>query len=448
MDNIIRLVSAFELKVNVRNASGQRLKDKKMENSPGFNTKMLHGKAAHRYGQGEILPPISQVTAFSYESMEELEKVFSHKSMGYAYTRIGNPTLSAFEQKINELEGGIGAISCSSGMSAISAALLTVCESGDEIIAGSGLYGGSIDLFHDLEKLGIHTRFAKVLNKENIESLITDRTRVVFGELISNPSLNVLDVAEAAEAAHSAGIPLFVDSTTATPYLAQPLSLGADVVIHSTSKYINGGGNAIGGIIVDSGKFKWDFEKHTALSEFKKYGKMAFLLRLRTDLWENLGGCMAPMNAYLSFIGADTLGLRMERICGNADALAKALDREEDISVNYLTLDSHPYHQYVDKELGGYGGGILTFRAGSKERAFKIINNLKFALIASNIGDLRTLVIHPASTLYLKSGKAETEAAGVFEDTIRVSVGIEDKEDLINDFLDAVRESRSNEQRA
>ena len=238
---------------------------------------------------------------------------------------------------------------------------------------------------------------------------------MVFGELISNPALSVLDVPEAAAAAHEAGIPLFVDSTTATPYIAQPLSLGADVVIHSTSKYINGGGNSIGGVIVDGGKFDWDFNKHTALDGFKGYGKMAFSVRLRTDIWENLGGCMAPMNAFLSFIGADTLGLRMERICENADALAKALANEPD---------------------------ILNFRAGSKERAYRIINSLKYAFIASNIGDLRTLVIHPASTLYIRSSKEEMEAAGVYEDTIRVSVGIEDKEDLIRDFLNAVNVSR------
>lgn len=407
-----------------------------------FNTGLLHPAVAHGYGQREILPPVSQVTAFEYESMEELEKVFTHKSMGYAYTRIGNPTLTAFEQRINALEGGIGAVCCSSGMSAISAALLALCESGDEIIAGRGLYGGTIALLHDLEKLGIHTVYADAVNRESIERLTTEKTRAVFAEVISNPSLNVLDIREAADAAHGKGLPLITDSTTATPYIVKPIDYGADIVIHSTSKYINGGGNAIGGIIIDAGKFNWDFEKHRALCDHKKYGKMAFLLRLRTDIWENLGGCMAPMNAYLSFIGADTLGLRMERICENADALARVLDREQDITVNYLSLEAHPYHGYVTKQLNGYGGGILTFRAGSKERAFKIINSLKYALIASNIGDLRTLVIHPASTLYIHSSRQEAEAAGVFEDTIRVSVGIEDKEDLINDFLKAIKNSR------
>ncbi len=414
-----------------------------MEGYLRFNTKLLHGKTSGGYFAREILPPVSQVTAFRYESMEDLEKVFAHKSMGYAYTRIGNPTLTAFEQRISELEGGAGAVATSSGMSAITAALLAVCESGDEIIAGRGLYGGTIDLFKDLEKFGIHTRFADELTAEQIKKLITSKTRVIFGELISNPSLAVLDVTEVSKAAHEAGIPLFVDSTTATPFLARPLSLGADVVIHSTSKYINGGGNSIGGIIVDGGKFPWDTGKHTVLKDFGRYGKMAFSVRLRTDLWENFGGCMAPTNAFLSYIGADTLGLRMERICKNADALAHALDEEKEIRVAYLTLKNHPYHEYVDKMLGGLGGGILTLRAGTKERAFDIINNLKYAIIASNIGDLRTLVIHPASTLYIHSGKEDREKAGVYDDTIRVSVGIEDREDLIADFKEAIRKSKN-----
>ncbi len=404
-----------------------------------FNTRLLHGKSIQSFEAGQILPPISQVSAFRYESMEDLEKVFAHKKMGYAYTRIGNPTLGAFEQRISELEGGTGAISCSSGMAAVSSAILAVCESGDEIIAGSGLYGGTIGLLHDLEKLGIHTVYADELTGDSVRSLVNERTRLVFAEMISNPSLKVVPVTEVAAAAHEANIPFFIDSTTATPYIARPLTLGADVVIHSTSKYLNGGGNSIGGIIVDGGKFKWDFAKHKALSEYKKYGPMAFLVRLRTDVWENLGGCMAPANAFLSYIGTDTLGLRMEKICDNADKLAHALDKLPGIEVNYLTLPQHTYHKYVDSQLGGYGGGILSFRVGSKERAFAVINSLKYAYIASNIGDIRTLVIHPASTLYVQATRKETEAAGVFDDTIRVSVGIEDAEDLIDDFTQAIQ---------
>ncbi|MBR6485417.1 MAG: O-acetylhomoserine aminocarboxypropyltransferase/cysteine synthase [Lachnospiraceae bacterium] len=409
-----------------------------MKDDCRFNTRLLHGETSKGYGQREILPPVSQVSAFRYESMEELEKVFQHKCMGYAYTRIGNPTIAAFEKRINSLEGGVGAVCCSSGMAAISSALLAVCSSGDEIIAGCGLYGGTIDLFRDLEQFGIHTVYANDMSAEKLKELINDNTRVIFGELISNPALKVLDIPAVSNVAHEAGIPLFVDSTTATPYIARPIELGADVVIHSTSKYINGGGNAIGGIIVDGGKFNWDFDRYSALSSFKKYGKAAFSVRLRTDIWENLGGCMAPANAYLNFIGTDTLGLRMERICSNADRLAHALTELKGIKVNYLTLPDHPYHDFVDSELNGYGGGILNFRAGSKERAFKIIDTLKYAMIASNIGDLRTLVIHPASTLYIHTGRDEMEAAGVYDDTVRVSVGIEDPEDLIADFTQAV----------
>jgi len=403
-----------------------------------FNTLLLHGKSVAHNAHGEILPPISQVSAFQYESMEELEKVFQHKRMGFAYTRIGNPTTGALEQKINELEGGAGAVCTSSGMAAISSTLLAICKSGDEIIVGSGLYGGTIDLLHDLEKLGIHAVFLDRLTGDEVRKHINEKTRAVFGEMISNPSLKVLDVPELSKVAHESEIPLIIDATTVTPFIARPLGLGADIIIHSMSKYFNGGGNSIGGVIVDGGKFRWNTGKFETLSEFKKYGNGAFLVRLRTDIWENLGGCMAPLNAFLCYLGVETLGLRMERICKNADRLAKALDELPGVDVNYLTLPKHPFHRYVDEELNGYGGGILTFRVGSKERAFQIIDHLKYAVIASNIGDVRTLVIHPASTLYLHSGKEETLAAGVYDDTIRVSVGIEDAEDLIHDFTEAI----------
>ena len=215
-----------------------------------FNTRLLHGETIIPNAHRETLPPVSQVSAFSYDSMEELEQVFQHKRLGFAYTRIGNPTVSALERKINKLEGGIGAVCCSSGMAAISAAILAICESGDEIVAGTGLYGGTINLLHDLEKLGIHTVFLNRLSGKELENAINEKTRLVFGEVISNPAQQVLDIPEASRIAHEAGVPLFVDSTTATPYIIRPLELGADVVIHSASKYINGGGNAIGGVIV------------------------------------------------------------------------------------------------------------------------------------------------------------------------------------------------------
>ena len=250
----------------------------------GFTTALLHGRSGEDFPQGGTLPPISQVNAFRYERMEDLERVFEHKQAGYAYSRIGNPTIAAFEQRINVLEGGQGAIACASGMAALTAAILAVCRSGDEIIAGRSLYGGTLDLFHDLEQLGIHTVFADKMTGDEVRPLITEKTRLVFGEAISNPAQQVLDIPSVAAAAHEAGLPLFVDSTTATPCLLRPLEKGADVVIHSSSKYINGGGNAIGGIIVDGGRFNWDFDRHTALAGFRKFRNHAFLIRLRTDL--------------------------------------------------------------------------------------------------------------------------------------------------------------------
>lgn len=404
-----------------------------------FNTRLLHGRAVKRYAEGATVPPIAQVTAFSFPTAEEQANVFQHKAAGFAYSRVGNPTVAAFETRLNELEGGNACIACSSGMSAITLALLNMLCAGDEIIAGCGLYGGSIDLFEDLTKFGIKTRFVRHMTVEEIVPLVNERTRVIFGELIGNPGLEIMDVPKVAEYAHHIGVPLIVDSTTATPYIAKPLELGADIVVHSASKYINGGGNSVSGAIIDGAKFKWDFDKFEALSGYRKFGILAYTIRLRTDIWENMGSCLSPMNAYLNIIGLETLGLRMERICQNAETLARALDEIPGISVNYPTLPGNPYRELAERELQGLGGGILTFRAGSKEKAYRVLDSLQYVTRATSIGDFRSLAIHPASTLYIRSTPEMREAAGVFDDTIRVSVGIEDVEDLIDDFRQALK---------
>ena len=396
-----------------------------------FNTRLLHGRAVKRYAEG--------ATVFSFPTAEEQANVFQHKAAGFAYSRVGNPTVAAFETRLNELEGGNACIACSSGMSAITLALLNMLCAGDEIIAGCGLYGGSIDLFEDLTKFGIKTRFVRHMTVEEIEPLVNERTRVIFGELIGNPGLEIMDVPKVAEYAHHIGVPLIVDSTTATPYIAKPLELGADIVVHSASKYINGGGNSVSGAIIDGAKFKWDFDKFEALSGYRKFGILAYTIRLRTDIWENMGSCLSPMNAYLNIIGLETLGLRMERICQNAETLARALDEIPGISVNYPTLPGNPYRELAERELQGLGGGILTFRAGSKEKAYRVLDSLQYVTRATSIGDFRSLAIHPASTLYIRSTPEMREAAGVFDDTIRVSVGIEDVEDLIDDFRQALK---------
>ena len=404
-----------------------------------FSTKVLHGKSVRRFQDGATLPPISQVSAFSYDTAEELEKVFANKAPGFAYTRIGNPTIDAFEKRVCELEGGLAATACSSGMAAITSALLNILQSGDEVIAGCGLYGGSIDLFGDLEAYGIKTRFVTHMNVAEIEKNITEKTKVIFGELIGNPGLDVMDISSVAALAHANGIPLIVDATTATPYLVRPIEYGADIVIHSSSKYINGSGNSVSGIIVDSGNFKWDPAKYPVLEKYKKFGNFAFSARLQNDTWRNIGGCLAPMNAYMNMVGLETLALRMQRICDNALALAKALERIKGIEVNYPGLERNSYYSLVQSQFGGKGGGIVTLRAGSKARAYRLMNSLKYALKATNIGDTKTLVIHPASTIYLHSTEEQRIYAGVYDDTIRVSVGIEDAKDLIEDFVDSIR---------
>lgn len=403
-----------------------------------FNTALLHQSFGRDRATGSTLSPICQSSAFAHESAEKLEAIFNNKAPGYAYTRISNPTVDSFEKRIAALEKGIGAVACSSGMAAAAMALMNILQSGDEIIAGSALFGGTIDLFDDLKAFGITTKFTDEVTSESITRLVTDRTKAVFTELIGNPKLNVTDLKAVSETAHSFGIPLIIDSTTATPYLINPFDYGADIIIHSSSKYINGSGNAISGVIIDSGKFKWDTARYAGFDKYEKFGSFAYLAKLRNGIWRNSGCCLAPMNAYLNSLGLETLGLRMERLCENALGLAGFLKTVPGMEVNYPGLPNNPYYELVKKQLGGKGGAILTLRAGSRERSFRLINNLKYASIATNIGDVRTLVIHPASTIYTHSTEEQKINAGVYDDTIRISIGIEDIDDLIADFSQAI----------
>lgn len=455
----------------------------------GFNTDALHKENSREKSFGATLTPIYQVSAFCYENVETLEKVFAGNAPGFAYTRIGNPTVAAFEQRIAALEHGFSAVACSSGMAAISQALLNILCAGDELICSSGLYGGTIQLFSILKQFGIKIIYTSDFSAQHLESIFSEKTKAIFAEVISNPSLEIIDVKKLADFAHSKKIPLIVDSTTATPFLINPIDFGADIVIHSSSKYINGSSDSISGVIVDSGKFDWDFKKFPALEKYKKFASLAYIVRLRKDLVASVGGCLSPFNAYMNLVGLETLGLRMERICSNAKKLALALSKFDGIFVNYPLIDdsadadvagtscgkvatlddksdafcdetaasasasasfssassssanktSNPRANLAKNQLKGFGGGILTLRAGSKEKAFKILNSLKIAKIASNIGDVRTLVIYPATTLYIHNTKEEMNAAGVFDDTIRVSVGIEDAQDLIADFTNAIK---------
>jgi len=407
-----------------------------------FNTALLHSNFDGDEATGATVTPIYQVSAFSHESPEKLEKIFNNRAPGFAYTRISNPTVDSFEKRMASLEKGIGAVACSSGMAAVTMSLLNILQVGDEIIASAGLFGGTIDLFGDLQSFGITTHFVNHVCIDEIEPLITENTKAIFAELIGNPALDIVDVKSVSELAHRYNIPLIIDSTTATPCLIHPIDHGADIVVHSSSKYINGGGNAISGIIIDSGNFRWDANRYKFFNEYKKYGKLAYLAKLRNGIWRNVGCCLAPMNAFLNTVGLETMGLRMERLCDNALQLAEFLDTFDGIEVNYPACPKSPYYSLAKELFNGRGGAILTIRAGSKQRAFKLMNNLKIPLIATNIGDVRTLVIHPASTIYAHSSDEQKINAGVYNDTIRISIGIEDIDDLKEDFSRAIDKLR------
>ncbi|KOA20705.1 methionine gamma-lyase [Clostridium homopropionicum DSM 5847] len=404
-----------------------------------FNTSLLHGNIESKKDTGATLTPIYQSSAFEQESAERLEKVFLNAAPGFAYTRISNPTIASFEKRITLLEGGVSTVACASGMAAIFNAIMNVVRSGDEIISNTGIFGGTIGLFKDLESFGINTKYIKETTVTEIEKKVSDRTKIIFAETIGNPKLDILDIQAVAKFAKEKNILFIVDNTVATAYLVKPIELGADIVINSSSKYINGSGNSISGVIIDSGKFTWSEERYPSIKPYKKMGPFAFTAKIRETLFRNTGACLSPFNAYLNSVGLETMGIRMERSCDNAYKLAKYFETNEKIhSVNYPGLESNPYHNIAKKQFKNGFGAMVTIRVGSKEKAFSIINNLKYSLKVSNIGDTKTLVIHPASTIYIHSTEEEKKNAGVYEDLIRISVGIEDIEDLIADFKQAI----------
>lgn len=407
----------------------------------GFNTELLHGTKTGDPHTGATLTPVYQSSAFFQPSAEQHEKLFHNKANGYSYTRINNPTIAAFEERMTVLEKGVASVACASGMAALTNALLNIVGSGQEIIASTSLYGGTIDLFHDLEAFGIKTIFVDGGDFSLVEKAITDDTRAIFAETIGNPKLDVTDIDAWAKLAHEHGLPLVIDNTVATAFLVKPIELGADIVINSTSKYINGNSSAISGVITDGGNFKWNVQQYPGMKDYIKFGKFAFTAKLRNGLFRNMGACMAPQTAFYNLLGMETLGLRMERACDNAAQLAAYLDKIPGIIVNYPGLYSSPWHEVAERVLDERYGAILTIRVGSKERAFAIMNQLKVPQIVSNIGDTKTLIVHPESTLAAHSTEEEKRDAAVYDDMIRVSVGIEDIEDLVKDFEAAIADT-------
>ncbi len=411
-----------------------------MEKSLRFDSLLIHG-GLDAGPAGSTSVPIVQSSSFAYQTAEELEDVFRGRAVGSVYTRIGNPTTEALEKRLALLEGGGTAIATASGMAAITTAVLTILRAGDEILSSSSLFGGTFSLFRDtLSNYGITSRFVDPLDPDGFRDAVNDRTRLLFVETIGNPKLDVPDVPLLARIAHNAGIPIMVDSTVTTPYLANGVQLGADILTYSTSKYTNGTGTTIGGVIIDRGVFDWNTPRFPHFEAFhKKYRNFAFTARARKLVHKDVGACAAPFNSYLLTEGIQTLALRMDRHCSSALTLARFLEDHPKVAwVSYPGLEDSPHHAVATRLYGGRYGGLLTFGTGDKASAFKVINNLRLAKNLANIGDAKTLVIHPASTICGDYNADEKALMGVTEDLIRVSVGIEDCRDIVEDFKQAL----------
>ena len=397
--------------------------------------------------------PIYQTTSYTFEDTQHGADLFDLKVEGNIYTRIMNPTTAVLEQRLAEMEGGIGALAVSSGMAATTYAIQTIAMTGDNIISSIKLYGGTYNLFaHTLPRQGIEVRMASSDDYETMESLIDDRTRAIFCETIGNPAGNVVDIERLAGLAHRHGLPLIVDSTVATPYLCRPFEFGADIVVHSLTKYIGGHGTTIGGVIIDSGKFDWaaSKERFPMLNEpdpsyhgvvyTRDIGPAAYIARCRVVPLRNTGSALSPHSAFLLLQGLETLGLRMDRHCENAEKVARYLQQHQGVDwVRYAALEDSEYYPACQKITGGRASGILSFGIhGGKEAGAKFIDALQMILRLVNIGDAKSLACHPASTTHRQLGPEELATACVSEDMVRLSIGIEHPDDIIADIEQAL----------
>jgi O-acetylhomoserine (thiol)-lyase len=402
--------------------------------------------------------PIYQTTSFVFDDTQHAADLFALAVPGNIYSRIMNPTWDVFEQRVTALEGGIAAVATASGQAAVTYSVLNLTRAGDNIISVSTLYGGTYNLFaHTLPQYGIEVRFADPDDPGAVERLADDRTRLVFAETIGNPKLNVVDIAAWADAAHAAGLPLVVDNTVPTPIHCRVFDHGADVAVHSATKYIGGHGTSIGGVVVDSGRFDWtaQAERFPGLTKpdpsyhgvvwADVLGPAAYIGRVRTVLLRNTGAALSPFNAFLFLQGLETLPLRMERHSSNALAVATHLAKHDAVTwVNYPGLESSPSHEVAQRILSGGYGGLVTFGiTGGSEEGRKFIESLELFSHLANIGDAKSLAIHNASTTHSQLNEEELEAAGVSQDTVRLSVGIEHIDDILGDLNQALAKVRT-----
>ncbi len=417
----------------------------------GFNTRALHAGQRPDPTTGARAMPIYQTTSFVFDDTEHAANLFALQRFGNIYTRIMNPTTAAFEERVASLEGGVGGLAVASGQSAQFITLFTLLNHGDEIVASSTLYGGTYTQFDiSFRKMGINTTFVNADDPENFRQAITPRTRVLYAETIGNPKIDVLNIEAVAKIAHEAGLPLVVDNTFASPYLCRPLEWGADLVVHSATKFLGGHGTSIGGIIVDGGKFPWDNGNFPGMTEpskgyhgirfYETFGDFGFIMKARVESLRDMGPALSPFNAFMFLQGVETLGLRMERHVANARRVAEFLVSHPQVAwVNYPSLSSSPYYELTQKYLPKGAGAIFTFGIkGGSEAGRHFIESVQLLSHLANVGDAKSLVIHPASTTHAQLSPEEQIASGVSPDMIRLSVGLEDVEDILWDLDQAL----------
>lgn len=422
-----------------------------------LETVAIHGGFEPDPTTKAVATPIYQTTSYAFDDTQHGADLFDLKVQGNIYTRIMNPTNAVMEQRVAMLEGGVGALAMASGMAAITAAIQAITQAGDNIVSVSQLYGGTYNLFaHSLPRLGIEVRFASGDRVEDFAAQIDEKTKLIYCESIGNPAGNIIDVEALAQLAHAHGVPLMVDNTVATPYLWRPFEQGADIVVHSLTKYMGGHGTTIGGVIVDSGRFPWaDHAKRFALLTepdpsyhgvvyTEALGEAAYIGRCRVGPLRNTGGALSPMNAFLLMQGIETLPLRMDRHCENAQQVASFLESRPEVAwVNYAGLPSSKYHGLAQKYMGGRASGILSFGIkGGREAGARFIDALKMVVRLVNIGDAKSLACHPATTTHRQLGPDELKSAGVSEDLVRLSIGIEHVDDILADVTQALEKSQ------
>lgn len=424
---------------------------KDIERPLGFNTRSLHAGYDPDPTTHARAVPIYQSTSFTFDDSDHAARLFALQEFGNIYSRIMNPTTGVLETRVASLENGVAALALSSGQAAQFLALSTIAVPGDQIVSSSTLYGGTFTQFDvTMRRMGYDFAFVEPDDPENFRKAITPKTKLLYGETISNPRSNVLDLEAVAKIAHEKGIPFVVDNTFATPYVTRPIDYGADVVVHSLTKFMGGHGNSIGGIIVDSGKFPWNNGKFPHFTEpsaayhgmkfWDAFGNISFIIKARVEGLRDIGPCLSPFNAFLFLQGIETLSMRMDRHLENTLAVAKHLEGHSKVEwVKYASLESSPYRQVAQKYTPKGAGAVFSFGIkGGMEAGKSFINKLKIFSHLANVGDARSLVIHPASTTHQQLGLAEQEAAGVTPDLVRLSIGLEDLDDLIWDLDQAL----------